>query len=427
LSVKTYQKNLAFFCRHPADMPDTFLGDSTRIRQVLINLIGNALKFTDKGSITLSVKPEKKDGGQYVLSFSVEDTGIGIPHDKLEDLFESYQQADKSTTRTYGGTGLGLTISKKLVELMGGRISVESSVGKGSRFCFTLPLTCPDPMDVSWKIMLPPGIRGSRVLIADPQPGNAMQMEDSFRAWELRPGIAGSLNAAIQEIRNSAADPFAMIFLDQSFQNDRDDMTPEMIHRLAGGTEKQKLVMLLSNKSIHTSRKLLTEGFDGYLYKPVLQMELLSLIRKMSGLEDLQNGPDHRTAGLPLPDSPHMNILVAEDQPINQRIIVQLLTRRGWDVTTANNGLEAIHKAHDNRFDIILMDVMMPEMDGFSATRVIRQDTDGKNPGTPIIALTANAMKGDKEKCLAAGMTDYISKPINAEEVYNTIEKYYSK
>ncbi|MCX6288065.1 MAG: response regulator [Bacteroidetes bacterium] len=426
LSVKTYQKNLAFFCEHPADMPDIYLGDPTRIRQVLINLIGNALKFTEKGNICIKVEIPEYHENAFVLSFSVTDTGIGIPPDKLEKLFESYHQADKSTTRTYGGTGLGLTISKKLVEMMGGKIKVSSKVGTGSTFQFTLPMFSPNPSDNAITLDLPDNLKNSRVIIADAGSKHARQVEEFLLAWGLKPVIVASADECLEIVKTSVNDPIRVVFIDHALQNGQSEMPCHKILDLAPEGQKPERVVLLSNKSLQATRKLVSEGISNYLFKPVLQLELLNLLQRIFKLDTKQKSSDSRIMEISK-TGPKLNILVAEDQPINQRIIVQLLGKRGWEVTTAANGLEAMHKAHETAFDVILMDVMMPEMDGFESTRLIRQDADGKNNKTPIIALTANAMKGDKEQCIAAGMNDYISKPINPEEVFQTIEKYYSK
>ena len=426
LSVKTYQKNLAFFCEHPAGMPDIYLGDPTRIRQVLINLIGNALKFTDKGNICMKIEILESQQNAFVLNFLVTDTGIGIPPDKLENLFETYSQADKSTTRTYGGTGLGLTISRKLVEMMGGKISVSSKVGKGSTFRFSLPLFCPNPEESLVKLYLPDELKGSKVIIADTEPQHARQVESFLSEWGLNAVVVTSGEDCLEKLRTAGSDPVKVIFVDQTFQYSQAEMLYNKVMDAAPEKHKPERVVMLSNKSLQATRKLISEGITYYLFKPLLQFELLNVLQKIFGLDTTQKISDPRILEISK-SGPKLNILVAEDQPINQRIIVQLLGRKGWNVTTANNGLEAMHKANEQAFDLILMDVMMPEMDGFEVTRMIRQDTEGKNYKTPIIALTANAMKGDKEQCIAAGMNDYISKPINPEEVFQTIEKQYSK
>ena len=426
LSVKTYQKNLAFYCEHAPGIPDIFLGDPTRIRQVLINLIGNALKFTHQGSICLRVEVAERNGTSFVLNFHVIDTGIGIPAEKLETLFDSYSQAEKSTTRTYGGTGLGLTITKKLVGLMGGTISVSSKAALGSDFAFSLPLKCPNTAADPVKLALPPEWQGARVLVADSEARHAGQIEEFLRSWGLKTIAAHTHDEIETALSNKAEPSFHAVFYDLALAPHPSDPGDHLIEEQFHDIKKSEVVVMLKNKSVQTTRKLVADGFTNYMYKPVLQRELMNNLMKIFSPGKTPKTADPRYTGITRSDE-KLSILVAEDQPINQRIIVQLLCKKGWEVTTANNGLEAVLKAHEQAFDLILMDVMMPEMDGFEATRLIREDSTGKNQQTKIIALTANAMKGDKENCLAAGMNDYISKPINAKEVFQTIEKYYSK
>ena len=426
LSVKTYQKNLGFYCEHSPGIPDIFMGDPTRIRQVLINLIGNALKFTHKGSICLKVEVAERNDTSFMLNFSVIDTGIGIPAEKLETLFDSYSQAEKSTTRTYGGTGLGLTITKKLVGLMGGTVSVSSKSGLGSHFGFSLPLTSPDPAVNPVKLALPPEWQGARVLVADSEDRHAGQIEEFLRSWGLKTITAHTHDEIKTALSKKSEPSFHAVFYDLALAPHHSDPGDHLIDEQFQDIKKSEVVVMLKNKSVQTTRKLVADGFTNYIYKPVLQRELMNTLMKIFSPGKTPKTADPRYTGIIRSDE-KLNILVAEDQPINQRIIVQLLCKKGWEVTTANNGLEAVLKAHEQAFDLILMDVMMPEMDGFEATRLIREDSTGKNQRTKIIALTANAMKGDKENCLAAGMNDYISKPINAKEVFQTIEKYYSK
>ncbi len=426
LSVKTYQKNLSFYCEHSPAIPDIFMGDPTRIRQVLINLIGNALKFTHKGSISLNVEVADKIEHSVVLKFQVNDTGIGIPADKLENLFDSYSQAETSTTRTYGGTGLGLTITKKLVGLMGGTIIVSSLPGQGSSFMLSLPLSCPDPAENPVKLLLPPELLGARVLIADTEERHAGQLKEFLTNWGFKPMTAHTPDEIKTALKTNGEPSFQAVFYDLSLAAHPSEPGDHLIEEQFPGLKKSAVVVMLRNKSVQTTRKLVADGFTNYLYKPLLQLELMNTMMKIFSPGKAPKINDPRYSGITFSDS-KLSILVAEDQAINQRIIVQLLCKKGWKVTTANNGIEAVLKAHEQVFDLIFMDVMMPEMDGFEATRLIREDTEGKNHGTVIIALTANAMKGDKDNCLAAGMNDYISKPINAKEVFQTIEKYYSK
>jgi len=309
---------------------------------------------------------------------------------------------------------------------MGGSVSVSSKVGSGSTFKFTLPLSCPNLTENSMPFDLPEGYQGSGVIIADADPKHAMQLEKFLVYWGFKTNLVNSAQECLEMIKKSGKDAVKFVFVDQALEGEQHKIFFSKIPDISPGGKQTERVVMLSNKSVQATRKLLSEGISYYLFKPLLQLELLNLMQRILGLAPTQKSTDAR-----IPDisksGPKLNILVAEDQPINQRIIVQLLGKRGWEVTTANNGLEAMHKAHAQSFDLILMDVMMPEMDGFESTRLIRQDADGKNFRTPIIALTANAMKGDKEQCIAAGMNDYISKPINPEEVFQTLEKYYLK
>jgi len=426
LCVKTFQKNLEFLLLHPADIPDHVIGDPTRIRQVLVNLIGNAIKFTDKGTVTLSVSVKSLDKTNITIEFMVEDTGIGIPKDKMDLLFESYRQVDSSTARTHGGTGLGLTISKKLVELMNGKIGVDSQVGKGSRFFFSVPTKIGKPSQESWQLKLPENPNTLSVLVIDPNYIHNNQMLDFFNTWKIPADVVVSRDEAIRMGERPDAKKYDIVFIDQRIQNVGTEHTDPNIDKLLVSNRHAEFVVMTNNRSIHTIKKIQSSGFRWYLHKPVIQKELRNLIQRMyisdSGISSAIQQNSKTLSGEKT--SFKLSVLLAEDQVINQKIIIQLLGKKGWNVITAKDGLEAVQKARDNRFDLILMDVMMPEMNGFDATREIRKDTRGKNLSTPIIALTANAMKGDREKCLEVGMNDYISKPIHLEEFYQTIEKH---
>ncbi|MEI6454902.1 MAG: response regulator [bacterium] len=429
LSVKTFQKKLQFLLLHPADIPDMVMGDPTRIRQILINLIGNAIKFTDEGKITLTVSTGFKDKSKMTLSFMVEDTGIGIAKDKIDILFESYRQADAATSRTYGGTGLGLTISKKLVELMGGEIGVESTYGKGSKFFFSVPVKIVENQPESWRLNLPDLLPKISVLIVEPGKEHSRQLTDFFNAWKITADIAGSVEEAISMINNAGLKKYDIILIDQPLQMAETTPAHQRIGKSLQKNILPEYVILTDNKSIHSIKKIQGTGIRWYLFKPVFQHELKGLIQKIFSPEiDLDPAGQYEMKVLAEEKlSRKLHILLAEDQIINQKIIVQLLAKKGWEVITAKNGVEALQKAHVREFDLILMDVMMPEMNGFDATREIRKDTLGKNSSTPIIALTANAMKGDRERCIEAGMDDYISKPIHLEDVFTIIEKHCSK
>jgi len=425
LSVKSFQKKLEFLCLHPADLPDKVTGDPTRIRQVLINLLGNATKFTEEGTITLALSLKSTNKSTVFVEFSVEDTGIGIAEDKIDILFEPYRQAGPATTRTYGGTGLGLTISRKLVELMGGEIGVNSQLGKGSRFFFTIPLLLGKQDDENWKLTLPDKSKDLKVLVVDSRAKHNAQMAEFFRTWKIQSDIVTSAEQALKKVRALNNKKYGIIFIDQQFHSlDGNSLCNRISENLPPDCTPVYVIMT-DNKSIHAIRKIQATGIHFYLFKPIIQNELKHIIRKILGSDQslIESGKIKSSGWAEEIEARKLIILLAEDQLINQKVVVQLLAKKGWTVITAQNGKEALKKANETRFDLILMDLMMPEMDGFAATKEIRKDNHGKNFETPIIALTANAMKGDREKCMEAGMDDYISKPINPEDVYRIIEK----
>ena len=423
MSVKTFQNELDFLCLHPADLPDRFVGDPTRIRQVLINLIGNAIKFTSAGTITISVGVKEVTEDKIIMQFMVEDTGIGIPSDKIGILFESYRQADPSTSRNFGGTGLGLSISKRMVELMGGDIGVESEIGKGSKFYFTLPLKVEAIPDETRIFNLPVSFQNQRVLIIDNNALHSRQLQTFFNIWGIDAEMAASQDAALAFL--DSRKKIDIIFLDHLMQNYKGQPFSKVIREKNIDLSELPVVIMTADKSIHALSMFRSEDLKYYLFKPVLQNDLKNLVRKIYTTEESQPTTGQYEIRNLVKDKSvrKLNILLAEDQLINQKIVVQLLAKKGWQVVTARNGVEAMQKAHEHHFDLILMDVMMPEMDGFETTREIRKEKSGKNIQTPIIALTANAMKGDKERCLEVGMDDYISKPIHPEELFAAIEK----
>ncbi len=427
LSVKTHQKKLDFLCLHPPDMPDLLIGDPTHIRQILINLIGNAIKFTPEGGITLSLKIKTLKKDSVSIEFEVNDTGIGIPEETMDKLFESYSQADASITRNYGGTGLGLSISQKLVELMGSKIKVKSTVGKGSSFYFTLDLKVAAPLGKNWAVPKQEKIKFSPVLIIDNNALQNHQLKDFLHFWNIQSDIATTSQEALTLLNHPGKEHYGLIFIDHLLQHQKGLLLHELIREALPKEANPEFIIMTDNKSLHSIRKIQSYGIKHYIFKPVLQKELLGLMRRISGEEaEISSGGQYQLKELVGSSSGlKINILLAEDQPINRKIVEKLLGKKGWAVCSVINGLQALQKAHETPFDLILMDVMMPEMDGFQATREIRKDKEGKNNRTPIIALTANAMKGDREKCLDAGMDDYISKPIHPDDLFQTIEKYF--
>jgi CheY-like chemotaxis protein len=341
-------------------------------------------------------------------------------------LFESYRQADISTTRNYGGTGLGLTISKRLVELMGGQIGVDSELNKGSSFYFTLPFKLVADTDSAIALSLPENLSTLRVMIIDAHREHTAQMKAFLDAWKIGTMVTYSAEEAISLLGSPEGKNFKIIFIDQLLQSLEGQSLISKIRGEFPAGSSPELVILTEDKSIHSMHMIQTSGIKFNLFTPVLQKDLRQVIQRIFRNDfnlPVSNQSDflNKTSDHP---ARKLSILLAEDQLINQKIVVQLLAKKGWTATTAVNGSEAVQRAREAAYDLILMDVMMPLMDGFEATRGIRNDKDGKNTKTPIIALTANAMKGDREKCLEAGMDDYISKPLHPEDVFQTIEKF---
>ena len=422
LATRAHKKGLELLCYLGPEVPHHIMGDPVRLRQILVNLIGNAIKFTEEGEIVVKVEKVGEEKGKAVLHFSVSDTGIGIPEEKQEKIFESFTQADASTTRKYGGTGLGLAISKHLVEKMGGRIWVESEVGKGSTFHFTIRCPVPQKKEKGKEEVIPQPIEGIRVLIVDDNSTNRLILRETVSAWGLIPAEAGSGSATLEKLKEAAekGKPFQLLLLDRRLP-DMDGF--ELAKRVKEMPEYRSLPMiLLSSDEKKGDRELAKQlGIKEMLLKPVRKSKLYNAI-----VEVFVTRPEETTkeAGLvsALKGKP-LRILLAEDNPVNQKLVVKLLEKQGWRVTVASNGREAMELASRNGFDLILMDVQMPEMDGLEATRMIRERERETGRHIPIIALTAHAMKEDRERCLQAGMDAYVPKPIKVQELFKVIKE----
>ena len=419
LALRAHQKNLELACHLEADVPEAVVGDGPRLRQILVNLVGNAIKFTRQGEVVMDVSAETQDGNQVRLHFLVRDTGIGIPVEKQEKIFEAFAQADGSTTRHYGGTGLGLTISSQLVKLMGGRLWVESTEGEGSTFHFTAefetqrnPSKKPLRSDLS-------DFTGLPVLVVDDNSTNRRILEGMLKNWELRPVAVESGQLALQALEQAceAKTPFALALLDCHMPEMDGFMLAAEIQRrtaLAG----MPLIMLTSagqNRECERHRAL---GISACLTKPARQAELLNAIllafRKLSPAFE-------KPVPAPIEGGGSLRILLAEDNVVNQRLAIRLLEKRGHQVIVVNNGREAVNILQTSRFDLVLMDIQMPEMSGLEVTAQVRERERASGDHLPIVAMTAYAMKGDRERCLEAGMDDYISKPIQPAELYQVI------
>jgi signal transduction histidine kinase/CheY-like chemotaxis protein len=432
---RTQEKGLEFIVRYAPDLPRRFLGDHGRLRQVIINLLGNAVKFTSKGHVYLNVELPQKPSGKATVLFSVSDTGIGIAPEKIGTIFEKFTQADTSTTREYGGTGLGLSICKRLTELMGGEIGVRSTAGEGSTFWFTLAL----PQDKSAEPEIAPGIelKGLRILYVDDNPTNRFVLREQLNHHQLRNFACASGEEALQILRSNWAggDQFRVAILDQEMPG-MDGVTLARTIKADPLLKDTVLIMLSSSGQRSDASVMMEAGVAAYLIKPARFSQILATLKRVCGQSQgnaSQATPVTRRAyaepflETARPSSEHLGrqcrILVVEDNRVNQKVAAHLLERLGCHVEIAANGEEGVRMAATGNFDILLMDCQMPVMDGFKATAEIRR-REGTNAHTTIVAMTANALAEDRERCLNAGMDDYISKPINRAELVRVLERF---
>jgi CheY-like chemotaxis protein len=421
LSVKIFQEKLEFVCDIDPDIPDILIGDPLRIRQILINLLSNASKFTEEGTVSVRVKMLEHIEEQISLEFAIEDTGIGIPEEKQQQLFDSYTQADTSTTRKHGGTGLGLNISQKLVNMMGGKISVSSTPGLGSKFYFRLNMITGNQKEKPWELHLKQPNDSYKVLVIDDHEQSAKVITRLLDHWGLQNVYTSDCNKCSDLLNQHN---FDLILIDFYLKNKNGVEVAEELKKQNSLKPDTAIILLSPSKANIEILKLKKAQKYEFLTKPVLQNDLRHLLITLFGSkEQIREEESKLPAEIKPPEKP-LEILVAEDQIINRKIVVQLLEKKGWKVKAVENGKIALDEACNSKYDLILMDVQMPEMDGFEATREIRVFEIDKDYHTPIVAMTAHAMKGDREKCLAAGMDYYITKPVNPSELYDTIEKF---
>jgi CheY-like chemotaxis protein/HPt (histidine-containing phosphotransfer) domain-containing protein len=445
LAPRAAEKQIDLAYQMDDDAPPTVIGDVTRLRQVLVNLISNAIKFTHKGEVTVELKVGKTEAAAVrtaakpiiisfgappvsakpvELHFMVRDTGIGIPPDKMDRLFKSFSQVDASTTRHYGGTGLGLAISKSLAELMGGRMWVESTVGKGSTFHFTIqaqPTATPEQAQLKGA---QPQLAGLRLLIVDDNPTNRRILTLQSRKWGMVPRDVESGQQALDLLRQN--EPFDLAVLDMQMPEMDGIMLSNEIRKLRS-PEALPMILLTSMGMMSDSPETSTVSFAACLTKPIKQNQLHDVLVQVIG------GPK-RTAKKVVPTNKldaglahrmPLHLLLADDNVVNQKVALRLFDQMGYRIDIACDGCEAIEALKRQNYDIIFMDVQMPEMDGLEATRRIREieKESGKTPMI-IIAMTANAMTGDREKCIKAGMDDYLSKPVRPEAVQSALERW---
>jgi two-component system sensor histidine kinase/response regulator len=422
LALRAHQKGLELICDIGPDVPAGVMGDPTRIQQVLTNLVSNALKFTERGHVFIAVREDSRTERSTKLHFSITDTGIGVPPDKHEAIFEPFRQADGSTTRRFGGTGLGLTISATLVRLMGGRLWVESEPGAGSTFHFTVAL------DVTAAPALQPVPPHLNVLIVDDNAINQRILAEQVRRWEMMATVVASGRAAVEALTAAAQNqrPFDLVLLDANMPDmDGFEVAAEIARRpdLAGAT-----VMMLSSSGDYGDQARCAEvGIAAYLTKPVYADDLLAAIGRAIGSKPSEAGSPPATStagGLAMgAEGRRVRILLVEDNVVNQRVASGLLTRRGHPVTLAQDGREALARLEHETFDLVLMDVQMPVMGGLEATAAIRLRERVTGRHVRIVAMTAHAMSSDRERCLAAGMDGYLSKPIDPPMLFAVVEQ----
>ncbi|MCC7417730.1 MAG: response regulator [Acidobacteria bacterium] len=422
LALRAEQKGLELICHVLPDVPASALGDPGRLRQVLMNLVGNAIKFTERGQILVQVDVESAANGTVTLHYLVSDSGIGIPPGKQEQIFQPFRQADGSTTRRFGGTGLGLAISSTLVELMGGRIWVESQPREGSTFHFTAALGATDARPDADEIDL----TGLPALIVDDNAVNRLVLGDLLRRWKMQPAaVDNGIDAIAALIRaREEGQAFALVLLDANMPDMDGFEVARRIQesaRLAGPT-----IMMLSSSGQHGETARCRDlGIAHHLTKPIEQRELLAAVRRALASEHPARAPKPLPGASPAgqPPARQLDILLAEDNAVNQRLAASVLQRRGHRVTLAGNGREAVRAFERQHFDVILMDVQMPEMGGLEATAAIRAAERASGGHMPIVAMTAHAMKGDRERCLQAGMDDYIAKPLEPRLLFTLVER----
>jgi signal transduction histidine kinase/DNA-binding response OmpR family regulator len=426
LSLRAEEKELELICDVSPDVPDAVVGDPTRLRQILSNLIGNAIKFTDHGEIVASVRPAEEHDGRVRLEFAVADTGIGVAADKTEAIFEPFRQADSSTTRKYGGSGLGLAISRRLTEMMGGRIAVEPRPGGGSVFRFSAlfglrssPLLPERPQAVA--------LAGLEVLVVDDNATNRRIIGDALADWGVKPEFADGGTTALQRLdARPAGAPYALTIVDCNMpEMDGFDLVERLGPDRAG--RAGAIVMLTSGGQPGDAARCRQIGISAYMSKPVSMSVLREVIERALSAE--RGAPTLGSTTRPRPSAlitrhsleeaqRTLHVLLAEDNAVNQVLATSLLKKHGHRVSVAADGLEALELLERERIDLVLMDVHMPRLGGYAAARRIRAGEGDSGRHVPIIALTAQAMKGDREKCFEAGMDGYVSKPLRIAELF---------
>jgi two-component system sensor histidine kinase/response regulator len=426
LAAKAEEHDLELVLEYPAGLPRHFIGDAGRIRQVVTNLVGNAIKFTPRGSVRVTVECIGQDTQTARMRVAVQDTGVGIAQEKLASLFAKFSQVDSSITRRYGGTGLGLAIAKQLIELMGGSVAVESRLGEGSTFSLTLPLRQDAEPGGGADVA---GLRGLRVLAVDDHPVARRVLIDLTASWGMRSGSCASGEEALQAVRAAQAggDRYHFVVLD--YQMPGMDGAALAAAIKADPALREAVVVMLSSVGQWTEvRHMEGAGIDAFLVKPVRQEQLLNTLATAWGKKVKPVDGEHRIAELRARWAGSfaglgLRVLVAEDNAVNQKVAVRMLEKLGLRTDLASNGREAVELREMLPYDLILMDCQMPEMDGYEAAREIRR-REGGHRQTAIVAMTAEAMMGARERCIEAGMDDYIAKPVRFADMVKALQKW---
>jgi len=444
VALRAHEKGLELLCHVDADVPDMLLGDASRLRQILINLLGNAVKFTEHGEIAVEISREANDGTGVRLHVRVTDSGIGIPKEKQQAIFAAFTQADGSTTRLFGGTGLGLAISSRLIAMMDGQVWVDSEPGKGSTFHFTAQFDAAERVPAD-RLGEAAALHGLRALVVDDNATNRRILTQTLRGWEMESIAVESAVLAIAELErvHAAGEQVDVILLDCHMPGMDGFQFAEYI-RHSPHLTAATIMMLTSSGQRQDVVRCRALGLSAYLIKPVSQAELqtsmLDVLSNRSAppaptelaadpratlvLQDASRA-EKTAAIVPLASAPpSRTVLLAEDNPVNRRIVVTLLSQMGYRVVVATNGPEAVQATRDHVLDLVLMDVQMPLLNGLEAAQMIREEERTTGRRVPIIALTAHAMKGDEERCLEAGMDGYLTKPLARAQLVATLAQY---
>ncbi len=419
LAARAAEKGLELACGISPDIPEKVVGDPGRLRQVIVNLVGNAIKFTESGEVVVEVELQERADRRVVLHFSVRDTGIGIPKQKQQLIFEAFSQADTSTTRKFGGTGLGLAISSQLVRMMGGHMWIESEAGQGATFHFTAELGVASEQPAVNRFQLD-SLAELPTLVVDDNATNRRIFDEMLKSWKFSPCSVDSAAAALRELQRAANErrPYRLVLLDCMMPGMDGFSLAELIIENPA-LENPTMIMISSAARPSDGQRCRELGIARHMTKPVIKSELFEAI--VGSLDQHERESDTPQEPPASPLSRPLDILLVEDGIINQRVATAFLERAGHQVSIANHGQEAVEITNGHDFDLVLMDVQMPVMDGLEATTIIRRREQQTGGHLSIIAMTAAAMKGDREKCLEVGMDAYISKPINADELLRTV------